>query len=72
MCESRGLVILWHAENLKIAKSFGPCQPARTAQADMRRYFSQNALSFPFTERGSCDNDRNSSDRLQTKATGRR
>ena len=22
-------------------KSFGPCQPARTAQADMGRYFSQ-------------------------------
>ena len=32
-------VILWHAENLKIAESFDPCQPARTAQADMYRYF---------------------------------
>ena len=24
-----------------IAKSFGPCQPARTAQTDMGRYISQ-------------------------------
>ena len=32
---------LFHEENLKIAKSFGPCQPARTAQADTGRYFSQ-------------------------------
>ena len=28
-------------KNLKIAKSFDPCQPARTSQADMNRYFSQ-------------------------------
>ena len=26
----------------KIAKSFYPCQPARIAQVDMGRYFSQN------------------------------
>ena len=37
-------VVLWHAENSKIAKSFGPCQPA---QADKSRYFSQiNEASF--------------------------
>ena len=34
-------MVLWYAENLKIAKSFDPCQPARIAQADMGRYFSQ-------------------------------
>ena len=28
-------------KNLKIAKSFGPCQPARTAQADKGQYFSK-------------------------------
>ena len=27
------------AENLKIEKSFGPCQPEQTAQADVGRYF---------------------------------
>ena len=29
------------ADHLNKKKSFGPCQPARTAQADMDRYFSQ-------------------------------
>ena len=28
-------------QKLKDSESFGPCQPARTAQADMGRYFSQ-------------------------------
>ena len=39
---------IWHAEILKIAKSFGPCQPAQTAQADMGRYFSQISLTTDF------------------------
>ena len=30
-----------HTDILKIAKSFGPCQPARNAQADMGGYFSE-------------------------------
>ena len=30
-----------HAKYLRIAKSFGPHQPARIAQADVDRYFSQ-------------------------------
>ena len=34
-------MVLWHAERLKTAKSFGPCQPAQSAQADMCRYFLQ-------------------------------
>ena len=34
-------MLFWHAEKTKIAKSFGPCQPAQTAQADMGRYISQ-------------------------------
>ena len=29
------------AENLLVIKSFGSCQPARTAQADTYRYFLQ-------------------------------
>ena len=32
---------LGHAENLQLTKSFDSCQPARTAQADMDRYFFQ-------------------------------
>ena len=31
LTESWGRIVLWHAENLDIAKSFGLCQPARTA-----------------------------------------
>ena len=34
-------IVHLNAEKLKIANSFDPCQPARTAQADMNRYFSQ-------------------------------
>ena len=33
-----------------LAKSFGPCQPARTAQADMGRYFFANAISQLYIE----------------------
>ena len=31
--------ILWHAENLRIAKSFFPCQPVGTVQTDTGLYF---------------------------------
>ena len=33
--------VLWHEENLQIAKSINSCQPAPTTQADMSRYFLQ-------------------------------
>ena len=33
--------MFWKVECLKMAKRFGPCQPTRTAQADMNRYFSE-------------------------------
>ena len=36
-------------KKLPIAKSFGPCQPARTAQADMGRNFLQMHLRLLFT-----------------------
>ena len=39
--QSRRRIINSDAENFEKAKSFDPCQPARTAQADMGRYFSQ-------------------------------
>ena len=39
--ESRGRIIMWNAGNSKKGKRFGPCQPARIAQADMGRYFLQ-------------------------------
>ena len=32
-------------KKIRIAKSFGPCQPARIAQADMGQYFSQMHLA---------------------------
>ena len=40
----------WHClrqmpQKFKIAKSFGPRQPARTAQADVGRYFSQRLIN---------------------------
>ena len=38
--ESRGVTVLGHSENLQIAKIIDPCQPARTAQADVSRFFS--------------------------------
>ena len=38
-------------KQLRKAKSFGPCQPARTAQADIGRYFSQVQLLSDFIER---------------------
>ena len=38
--ESWGFRVLWHAENLHMTKSFDPCQPAQSAQADMSRYFT--------------------------------
>ena len=39
---------LSQTENSKISKSFGPCQPARTAQADIGRYVLQMHLA-PFS-----------------------
>ena len=41
MTQSGCRIVFCHAEDLKMAKSFGPCQPERNAQADMGRYFSQ-------------------------------
>ena len=38
-------MVLRQAENLKITKSFGSCQPARIAQADISRDFSQIHLT---------------------------
>ena len=44
----------------KKQEDFDPCQPARTAQADMGRYFTDDTLSPPpphthtFTELGIC------------------
>ena len=46
-------MIHYHAENPKLAKSFGPCQPAWTAQADVGRYFSQMRVAPLFMEQGS-------------------
>ena len=37
----------------KISKSIDRCQPARTAQADMNRYFLQMHYAPIFTEHGS-------------------
>ena len=37
-----------HEDNLKTAKSFGPRQPARTAQADMGRYFFRKYIKPAF------------------------
>ena len=42
-------------------KSFGTCLPARTAQADMSRYFAQMHRAPFFTEHGSFDYGSNAS-----------
>ena len=58
------ITIFSHAKVLKIAKRFGSCQPARTAQADMSRYFSQ-MQSAPFLT----DRDRFTSKTYKLKHT---
>ena len=37
-----------HAENLKLAKSFGPCQPTQTAHDDMGIYTFCYGIKVPF------------------------